>query len=709
VTRPRHWLARLTGHRDRDAPASLGVLLRSLDDLDSHAARAEWFEHLGAWAAAGGGSDARARRVELLVDTLEHDTERRDALGRQLDQLLLGTHGLRLFADTGLSTEYGFAGEAMERLVRRVLPAPPEPHNLAEVLRGLLATASEAREIAQLPASLVARLVHAMTGPPDARGWSHVRREMVGALTVLASNVATIGASEEILNRLQDQSADGIPFIGLSDDVHQFIGVCTAHDTDERRAHGELKRVLETTERCRATVGQVVAHIESHGVSTHLVYRLEQLSALLDRIDLLARILVPGVANRTRLIATCVSALGQGIHRDRSVAAVVSGAMRQLSRKVVERTGAAGKHYVVQSRRGWWRMLGAAAGGGAVTVGTAAFKLAISAMSLAPFFYGAALSVNYAASFILLQIAGFKLATKQPAMFAATIADSLLDVRARADSDRFTEEVARVTRSQTATVVGNIGMVVPVAVLFDALWRWNTGHNFLDLQHAEYALKSLHPFRTGTIVFAALTGVILMASSVVGGWMENFAVYRRLPEAIAQHRVLTRVIGAAASRALATVFIQSVAGVATSVALGVLLGMTPSIGAFFGIPLDVRHVTLSMGQLVLGWSAFVWSSLGVGAIASSTAWMAMLGIAVIGLFNFGVSFGLAMLLAIRAREVPTAEAVRLLRGTWREFARRPARFLFATSDAEAGRAVAETAPLAEHVATSSLEHGARGE
>ena len=42
--------------------------------------------------------------------------------------------------------------------------------------------------------------------------------------------------------------------------------------------------------------------------------------------------------------------------------------------------------------------------------------------------------------------------------------------------------------------------------------------------------------------FAAFTGVLLWLSSIGAGWLENWAVYRRLPEAIAEHRI-KRIIG----------------------------------------------------------------------------------------------------------------------------------------------------------------------
>jgi site-specific recombinase len=53
----------------------------------------------------------------------------------------------------------------------------------------------------------------------------------------------------------------------------------------------------------------------------------------------------------------------------------------------------------------------------------------------------------------------------------------------------------------------------------------------------------------------------------------------------------------------------------------------------------------------------------------------MAGIAVIGLLNFGVSFILALLVALRAREVERRDQLRLLRAVLARFAARPAEFL----------------------------------
>ena len=57
---------------------------------------------------------------------------------------------------------------------------------------------------------------------------------------------------------------------------------------------------------------------------------------------------------------------------------------------------------------------------------------------------------------------------------------------------------------------------------------------------------------------------------------------------------------------------ENVAGLGGNVALGFLLGMSPVVAAFFGLPLDVRHVTLSTGSL-----AMAVSTLGAGTLLTA--------------------------------------------------------------------------------------------
>ena len=73
----------------------------------------------------------------------------------------------------------------------------------------------------------------------------------------------------------------------------------------------------------------------------------------------------------------------------------------------------------------------------------------------------------------------------------------------------------------------------------------------------------------------------------------------------------------------------------------------------------------SLGNDGAGWNAFLW---------------ACGGIACIGLLNFGVSFALALIVALRARDVPRGERRTLPFAVLRHFLRHPFQFFYPPKD-----------------------------
>jgi site-specific recombinase len=171
------------------------------------------------------------------------------------------------------------------------------------------------------------------------------------------------------------------------------------------------------------------------------------------------------------------------------------------------------------------------------------------------------------------------------------------------------------------------------------------------------------------VIYATLTGFILWVSALAGGWFENFAIFNRIPAAIAQHP-LGRRIGHDRMKRLAAIVDENLSGWVTCIVLGYLLGFIPAVGGFFGIPLDVRHVTLSTGTLALAAASF-------GRDWLYRGWFLQMvyGIAVTFVLNLGVSFSIAASVAMQAYGVSRADRLQLTRYTVKSFFRSPGRFL----------------------------------
>ena len=210
---------------------------------------------------------------------------------------------------------------------------------------------------------------------------------------------------------------------------------------------------------------------------------------------------------------------------------------------------------------------------------------------------------------------------------------------------RFVDEVAHLFRSQVAAIVGNVGLVVPVVVLISGLLAHFAGAHMINAEQAHHVLHDLNVIGP-TALFAAFTGVLLFASSIIAGWVENWFVLHRLDSAMQHHPHFTGALGVARAARWAGFMRRNISGLAANISLGFMLGLVPAFMAFFGIGLDVRHVTLSAGQVAaavvaLGWTVF----------KEPAFWWAVAGVLAIGPINLGVSFYLAFRLALQAQGV----------------------------------------------------------
>jgi site-specific recombinase len=205
-------------------------------------------------------------------------------------------------------------------------------------------------------------------------------------------------------------------------------------------------------------------------------------------------------------------------------------------------------------------------------------------------------------------------------------------------------------------------------------------------KEAQYVLHSI-TLLGPTALFAAFTGVLLFASSLVAGWAENWFVLHRLDSAIAWNPRIVARLGAARAQRWARWWRANISGLAANISLGLMLGLVPALLGFFGIPIDVRHVTLASGQLGAALGA-----LGFGLLAQGAFWWCVAGIAVTGVLNLTVSFTLAFRVALRSRGVRVQDRRRIGAALWRRLRTQPLSFF--RPPPESGAAAGPPGPAA---------------
>jgi len=653
---------RLASLRGRPA---LDALLAHAHPQQSLAERVAWAEDLLAWVRR----DVPATRLRLLIQLLERQPEAHQRVARTLRSIVRDTEALDLFADTGLPQGAGFAKELLSRLISGILPDPPETRDLADIFDRLFPRDSAAGWLEHLEAELAGRIIELFhyDETPGEGGWVLLRTDLEDAMVQLADRICVVGSHRDVRARLGRVAFRELPFQKLTPAVEALLARGQAGVPAGELA-AELNVVRGVADACDRAVDEVTGRLEKTGVSTALVYDIERLRAQVRRLELLLEAWSAPDLKAERKVAILADLVRQN-HARRSVRELWRQNLRLLTRRIVERNAETGEHYVARTPREYGAMLRSAAGGGLILGGTTAAKLLLSTLALAEFFKGACFGLNYAVSFVLVQLLGFSIATKQPATTAPALARRMSELHTASQREALVNEVVFLIRSQIASVFGNLALVIPATWLLDVLWHAITGSHLVNEHKAELILGSVAPW-SGCWIYAMFTGVLLWLSSLVAAWMDNWFVLHELGIALAHHRRLHRWIGPTRARRLAVWLERNIAGLGGNISLGLMLGIIPSVAIFFGLPLDVRHVTLSTGQVT---AAF--AELGGDQLWKlSTLWV-VTGILGIGLLNILVSFSLALFVAIRARNLRGPERHQFFRALAGRFLRAPLSFL----------------------------------
>jgi site-specific recombinase len=644
-------------------PEPEGLLVARLADAASPAERIDAFVALVRALRAVSG-EGRRSGLARLVEDLEASPELGEKFRGGLALLLTESDATDLLGSAGIPGHRGFLAEFGDRLSSRFVPAARSEVDFARVAQRLFRSAADVDRFKELPLDLFHRAVRLAWGPPGA--WEKLEAAFTDGFRLLIARVRGEGLSPKIRARGTPGRVADSPFYRIGPAGDALLAAWTeGHGVAEaaqafRRVAGE----------CRKEARLVEQHLERAGVSVDIVFSLEVIDRCLTRMALMAEVLeAPEGPERSRAIHRLLARLFHFTEQDRSLAHLFGWNLHLLGRKIVDRSGEAGEHYIAADRKEYRHIWAAAAGGGLLTVGTAAVKAAVHGWHLPPGPEGLLYGLNYALSFVLLQHLGLILATKQPAMTAAHLARILRDSQGADREERVAETFSRLASSQLAAALANVLAVAFGALVFDRLLSLLLGRSWLGSEEALDIIGSLSPVDSGTVFYAALTGVLLWLASVAGGWFDNWAVYHRIPEGIAQHP-LGRTFGPPRMKRAADLFARNASGWATNVSLGFLLGMTPAIGRFTGLPLDVRHVTLNTGIL-----SIAGSSLGSGWYAEGWFLRATTGIGVMFVLNLSVSFACSLLNAARAYDVPREELLGILRRIGRRVLRSPLEFV----------------------------------
>ena len=619
-------------------------------------------------------------RFAELCEAIEANDSLRVALRGRVLALLAGRRQVSFFSDTGILPNTGFFSELWRRMVQRVLPAITDTTYLKDCVNLLFHRHDDYEWLGGITTDLKARFWRAL-------GMSEIRDEtalldsfsqMLDASDHLATRIGAMGLEPELVRlypRLEERDS---PFLALAVETHQLAASYRSYLAGGESPLEDEQQLLVLVEQCKEVIDRVRGRAATVGTSLRVTYLLRRLTQSLQRLESLVRILstrhevVTSSADQMPLVARWVAFLGDAIEgeaRGRGIRSHISRTVGLLALRITDNASRTGEHYITSTRVEYFEMWRSAMGAGFIVAFMAILKIYSASATLPPLGYALAYSLNYSSLFMLMHVLHLTLATKQPAMTASAIAAAISEIRGRMkDVEKLANLVTDVIRSQIAAILGNVLVALPTAMLIALAIERATGQPCMSAEKARHLLHAISPFDSMALFYAAIAGVCLFLAGLISGYYDNLAAYERIRERVEHIGWLRRLLGEQRLTRLATYLHDNLGALAGNFFFGIMLGTMGTIGFMTGLPLDVAHVTISSAYFGLAVVALDFS------VDLNTVLHALLGIGLIGFVNLGVSFSLALMVALRARGVAFIQTGALisilfgrLRTNWKQF------------------------------------------
>ncbi|HMU06999.1 MAG TPA: recombinase [Kaistella sp.] len=499
-----------------------------------------------------------------------------------------------------------------------------------------------------------------------------VKRELLFSLNILAWRIIGNAMEVEVLNMAPEYRNFDNPFLALQNEIdvlNQDFKENPDFVIDSKDVN--FKQIKVYLQQCLDFVTVAFKNSAKYGISGKINQSLLKIRQQLERMnDILSVMLINEesdvIKNSKQLF---LNILDYKSHKN-NLKELFADSTTLMSHLITNHTAETGSHYITSNRRDYLNMFFRASGGGIIVGALCVLKMLYSYFPGSDFLHAILYSLNYAMGFVMIYLMNYVLATKQPAMTAATMAKVLsAGENTKKNYQDFAHLVSRLFRSQFIAFMGNVLLAFPVALAIiyglDVFFKQN-----FALEKSATLLKDLDPIQSKAIFHACIAGFFLFLSGIISGNVGNNSVFYHIPKRIEKNPFLNYFFGKNLAKGLSDYYAKNWAGIISNFWFGIFLGITGPIGLFLGLDLDIRHITFASGNFALGLYGADFS------VTAYTFWISFITVFLIGFFNFLVSFGLSMVLAFRSRSVNFGEVKEIYKEIFRYFWRNPLRFFF---------------------------------
>ncbi|MCC7517312.1 MAG: hypothetical protein IT470_08245 [Pseudomonadales bacterium] len=617
-------------------------------------------------------------RWEFFLERLHDRPEWREALRKAILQLFAAKRQVAFYTDSGLLPDTGFFTELNRIVMHKLLPEVRDSSELRVCVAKLFSHPDDEHWLAAIPLQERRALWHLLDlqGSSDGEALHGMVNQMTDAVLVLSHRIAAMGLSPELLRvypRLRDSDS---PFMALNLELITFVE-CFRSALQGNEQQMDSDHVFVMLDQCQETVRKARAASSRLGTSMALSFLLTRLAQHLDRLNLLLKVMTVRVRPDepdvlTQYWTDFLFAAMEGERTHNSLRRHFSELFSLLALRVTDNAAQVGEHYIASNSSDWFRMLRSAAGAGVLIALLALLKILGSKLGLSETAQYWLNALNYAVGFAVIYILHFIIATKQPAMTAATLAGSISQTHGRLrEAEKIVDLIANTVSSQLAAIAGNVMVAFPLAIAFLLAMNHWSGVQAVSAEKAQHILQSLHPFHSASLFHAAIAGVWLFLAGLVSSYLDNRAAYTQLGPRIGQLRGLRMMLGKTKAQHIGDYIANNAGGLGGNIFFGIMLGVTPLLGNLLGLPLDIRHIAFSSANLGYAVAALDFD-------ISLQQWLvAVLGVLMVGFVNLSVSFTLALWVAMRSRRVSFWLLAPVLPRLWLRLWQQPGHFLLA--------------------------------
>ncbi|MBW3518466.1 site-specific recombinase [Flavobacterium sp. NKUCC04_CG] len=616
--------------------------------------------------------------IEELLSHLVNNPIDRLAFMNYLKNLLSNRKFSRMISDAGILQDSDFIPEVKKRLFAKILPYQPEKNTFEYILNQVFYKHSDSEWINKVPEEQIISLFELLefsdifTTAKD----NSILSELILSMGLITQRMSGRAMESNIIRMVPEYNHLESPFLAFE---NEFLLI--AQNLRDEGTHYlvsndlNYKQLLILHKQCLDFVSQAFKNSSKYGISLKVNQSLLRIRQQLYRIRILISLLVVDdhEDRKKNTVYLALKLIEYNCYKY-DVSKLIGESTQLLSYEITQHTAKTGEHYITESAKEYWQMFKASMGAGVIVGVLCIIKILMSKADASAFGFAFLYSINYAIGFTIIYLMGFTLATKQPAMTAATIIKAIEDgMKKHIESGEkhmaFAKLFARLFRSQFIAFVGNVLLAFPVALLGVWLIDLTTGINIVDTKWHKL-LTDASPVDSPALFHAAIAGVFLFLSGIISGNVSNKNKHNQVYYRIQEHPWLKRNLGVTRTKKLANWFEAKWPGIVSNVWFGVFLGTTGSIGFFLGLNLDIRHITFVSGNIAMG---IFGADFSVGT--SMLVW-AIIGMWLIGFVNFIVSFSLSLGLAFRSRNIPWLEVFPLIRSVMIYFKMFPSEFFF---------------------------------